>query len=392
MCNLCISNHFDSKMVHTNHQIYEMDLKEKPSIQIDSDFDRIEPDPIISSLLDKFQLEDIEKANDNMRNTERISSLFNFYRIESRLEEAENEQSLIDTFRKVELPSAAKTNSILVKCTNLKLDFEVEPLFATMALYDLKSRKKISESFHFDFNNDYFRSMIRKYNRHEDMSTTSKSCIFNITWPSNDIYLVVRLEKVFQQGDLNECVEPYLKFQQTQSNNEKANLKEKQHLHSLQFCDKLGKYRMPFAWTAINLMNILNVNLGNNCEDLLSSNSLFSLNSNSQQVNKTSSLDRSSEYNFKHFNDNLNNKSNKAKMSAQDDSIIGSQNSNSNKTRRSFEFESIDVDLMLRNKLNNFKPISISINNFFKQDPDKLSDEDLYKILTELKKSPNLIK
>ena len=32
---------------------------------------------------------------------------------------------------------------------------------------------------------------------------------------------------------------------------------EKYKSNAVQFCERLGKYRMPFAWTAIYLMNII---------------------------------------------------------------------------------------------------------------------------------------
>lgn len=44
---------------------------------------------------------------------------------------------------------------------------------------------------------------------------------------------------------------PFLIFQ----NKEKL---EKLRSQSEQFCQRLGRYRMPFAWTAIHLMNIVN--------------------------------------------------------------------------------------------------------------------------------------
>lgn len=33
---------------------------------------------------------------------------------------------------------------------------------------------------------------------------------------------------------------------------------DKLRAQSEQFCSRLGRYRMPFAWTAIHLMNIVN--------------------------------------------------------------------------------------------------------------------------------------
>ena len=44
-----------------------------------------------------------------------------------------------------------------------------------------------------------------------DISTLSRSGIFSITYPSSDVFLVIKLEKVLQQGDISECAEPYMK-------------------------------------------------------------------------------------------------------------------------------------------------------------------------------------
>lgn len=44
----------------------------------------------------------------------------------------------------------------------------------------------------------------------QDISTLSRTCIFDITYPSSDLFLVVRLEKVLQ-GDISDVVGPYMK-------------------------------------------------------------------------------------------------------------------------------------------------------------------------------------
>lgn len=86
----------------------------------------------------------------------------------------------------------------------------MEPLFASMALYDAKEKRKVSETFHFDLNPEGLKRMLGGHIPYSDMSTLSRGCIFNISNPSPDLFLVIRLEKVLQ-GDLNECVEPYIK-------------------------------------------------------------------------------------------------------------------------------------------------------------------------------------
>ena len=91
-----------------------------------------------------------------------------------------------------------------------RLDLEIEPLFASMALYDAKERKKVSETFYFDLNPEPLKRMLGSHIPYNDISTLARACIFNISYPSSDLFLVIRLEKVLQ-GDINECVEPYLK-------------------------------------------------------------------------------------------------------------------------------------------------------------------------------------
>jgi len=39
------------------------------------------------------------------------------------------------------------------------------------------------------------------------------------------------------------------------------------------------------------------------------------------------------------------------------------------------------------NLLDTFPPVTLTVSSFFKQEPDKLRDEDLYKFLQELKRS-----
>lgn len=206
-------------------------------------------DPLIPNLLDDVPPEQIDQTNESRRQEDRQEALFSLY------PEADPED-VIERRLPAEIPMEHLGHRILVKCLQLRLELEVEPIFATMAIYDAKERKKISENFYFDMNSDNLKRMLSTHVRCADASTQSRAGIFEITYPSSDIFLVIRLEKVLQ-GDIKDSVEPYLK-------DDKDKYREKAKSNAADFCERLGKYRMPFAWTGIYLNSIFN---GENVEN-----------------------------------------------------------------------------------------------------------------------------
>ena len=166
-------------------------------------------------------------------------------------------------------------------------------MFATMALYDAKERKKISENFYFDMTPENMKTMLRKHIPCQDVSTLSRSCIFSVTYPSEDLFLVVKLEKVLQQGDISEAAEPYINPRDDKVRESSSacsystqcavycgftkfflivrlvspnclymyvtvmKARERARQNATHYCEKLGRYRMPFAWTAVYLKNVV---------------------------------------------------------------------------------------------------------------------------------------
>uniref|UniRef100_A0A8C7Z2D4 Dedicator of cytokinesis 8 n=1 Tax=Oryzias sinensis TaxID=183150 RepID=A0A8C7Z2D4_9TELE len=130
-----------------------------------------------------------------------------------------------------------------------------EPIFATMALYDLKEKKKISENFYCDLNSEQFKHFLKPHTPHVDVSTLAKSAIFSITYPSPDIYLVIKIEKVLQQGEIGDCADPYMTLRECESKNKDKI--EKLRNQAEAFCQRLGRYRMPFAWATVNIMEVI---------------------------------------------------------------------------------------------------------------------------------------
>uniref|UniRef100_A0A673HNA7 Netrin-4-like n=1 Tax=Sinocyclocheilus rhinocerous TaxID=307959 RepID=A0A673HNA7_9TELE len=147
----------------------------------------------------------------------------------------------------------------------------VEPFFISLALFDLSKGCKISADFHVDLNPPCVREMLQegspgtpkepeggdgnetvRVNGHglpvlqrvaESLIRFPSQGIFSVTNPHTDIFLLARVEKVLQNG-ITHCTEPYIKTSDISKTVQKVLKTAKQT------CQRLGQYRMPFAWAA----------------------------------------------------------------------------------------------------------------------------------------------
>ncbi|KAM6963292.1 dedicator of cytokinesis protein 7 isoform 7-T7 [Aplochiton taeniatus] len=297
------------------------------------------PDALLPHLLDRSPNEEIDRHNEDQRKANRHRELF-------ALHPALDEEEPIERHCVPEVPKEHLGQRLLVKCLSLKFEIEIEPIFASLALYDVKEKKKISENFFFDLNSEQTRAILRPHTQTAAISTLARSAIFSITYPSQDVFLVIQLEKVLQQGDIGECAEPYMVFKESDAAKNKEKL-EKLRSQSEQFCQRLGRYRMPFAWTAIHLMNI---------------------------VNSAGSLERDTEL-------DMGLQERKGSWSERrNSSIVG---------RRSLERTTSGDESC---SLTSFRPATLTVTNFFKQEGDRLSDEDLYKFLADMRRPSSVLR
>ncbi|KAK1897644.1 Dedicator of cytokinesis protein 7 [Dissostichus eleginoides] len=281
----------------------------------------------------------IDRHNEDHRKAHRHREVF-------ALHPALDEEEPIERHCVPEVPKEHLGQRLLVKCLSLKFEIEIEPIFASLALYDVKEKKKISENFFFDLNSEQTKGMLRPHTQTAAISTLARSAIFSITYPSQDVFLVIKLEKVLQQGDIGECAEPYMVFKESDAAKNKEKL-DKLRGQSEQFCQRLGRYRMPFAWTAIHLMNI---------------------------VNSAGSLERDTEL----------------EMSLSERKGSWSERRNSSiMGRRSLERTTSGDESC---SLTGFRPATLTITNFFKQEGDRLSDEDLYKFLADMRRPSSVLR
>ncbi|KAA8585261.1 hypothetical protein FQN60_003955 [Etheostoma spectabile] len=267
------------------------------------------PDALLPSVLEHTAVEDMDRRNTEARLQGRHSDLLGLMK---QLRDA--------------LSLKCPRNTV---ARGLWFEIEIEPIFGTLALYDIKEKKKISENFYFDLNSDQMKGLLKPHTPHVAISTLARSAIFSITYPSADIFLVIKLEKVLQQGDIGECCEPYMVMKESDSS--KAE----------QSCSRLGRFRMPFAWTAIHLLNI---------------------------VSSVGGLDRSD---------------------PDSDSERKGHGTWNERKKKGFERMSVGDDVC---NFATFRPATLTVTNFFKQEGDRLSDEDLYKYLADMRRPSSVLR
>ncbi|XP_072289223.1 dedicator of cytokinesis protein 8 [Eucyclogobius newberryi] len=290
------------------------------------------PDQRVEGLLGFSSPEELDRFNQEARHGNRHPELF-------ALSPPADEDDAVEIRPIPDCPKEHTGDHILIRCQAIKFEIDIEPIFATMALYDLKEKKKISENFYCDLNPEPFKNFLKVHTPHMDHSSLARSAIFSITYPSPDIYLVIKLEKVLQQGEITECADPYMTLRESDSGKNKDKL-DKLRGQAETFCYRLGRYRMPFAWATVNVMDVIST----------ATASMDATDSDSLRGGKSSSIDRRTQL-----------------------------------PRRNSERYSTFEDQLCN--ISAFKPATITISTIFKQEGDRLSDEDLLKFLSDIKKT-----
>uniref|UniRef100_A0A914CYV9 C2 DOCK-type domain-containing protein n=1 Tax=Acrobeloides nanus TaxID=290746 RepID=A0A914CYV9_9BILA len=261
---------------------------------------------------------------------------------------------------------------------DLQLEPLFEPLFGTLAFYDIHEKRKITENFYFDLNPDETLALIRAHSGVEEEASKCCKAFININALTTGVFIVFKLEKVLQGVDISDAVEPYLKEDKN---------KERLCQNAREYCERLGAYRMPFAWTAIDLSTAL---------------------SNAQALLHTSVTDG-----MPKIDEDQDTISTYSKCPGDNESIISADRTSCYTTTEtpqhihsagtiSSQTERSETPLLKRknvtvitetneNLQSNIQalqqPVTININSFYKQETDKISDDELIKLLCEAKKS-----
>ncbi|KAL5487361.1 hypothetical protein EMCRGX_G019952 [Ephydatia muelleri] len=324
------------------------------SSNVDYNLVEAESDKLLSDLLQVKDEAELDRENQAGRAMDRYPSLFGLYPLPDRRDLKENRAAAAP-------PSEHQGVRLLVKVSELKFDLSVEPVFAVMALYDARERKKISESFHLDCNPSELLKMVDDNHSSQErtMASLSRSAIFNVSYPNPDVYLVIKVEKVLQQGDISDVADPYIRVKDLD-----AKAQEKVRQNAKFFCQRLGQYRMPFAWVAINVLDIIAGSQSNSASGGSSAQA--------PPPPPTSEAPQAQE---------KRGTTPEPMKKLRSGSLVGARGGEN--TAPAEETRDAPMGMQLSQ---NFRPVTLTVNVFFKQESDKLSEEDMFRFLLEMKK------
>eukprot|EP00053_Salpingoeca_punica_P019708 m.201446 g.201446 ORF g.201446 m.201446 type:complete len:1981 (-) comp17705_c0_seq2:210-6152(-) len=148
----------------------------------------------------------------------------------------------------VDIPTEPVNRRIFVDVKDIRFNFEAfEPMFGSVALYDVANKKRISENFYFDFAVDTVRAVLtdRKF-----AARSNTQAIFSLSEINDDIFMVFRVDKILE-GDIAKAAETYARTE------DKKDDKAAKQKHMFNLCKRLGRFAMPFGWTAVCLTDVL---------------------------------------------------------------------------------------------------------------------------------------
>jgi len=126
---------------------------------------------------------------------------------------------------------------------------ETEPLFLSLLVFDMRSKKRVTETFRFQQNSDFSFTLIGAAPDKINPLFKAKEAVISLTECDSNYFIILIVEKVLQ-GAPDDYLDNYFKYQ-TLKPKDKTKIQEQIRL----FCNKLGKYRQALAWGTVELFD-----------------------------------------------------------------------------------------------------------------------------------------
>jgi hypothetical protein len=137
----------------------------------------------------------------------------------------------------------------LVECKQLEFQLgEIEPFYCSLALYDVKTKRKVSESFNFELNSSSLLHELEMLpnGSNLDRETTARGAIFTIPENAKAIYFILRVNKLLRP-DNEKYTQAYMKPKSVKPKDLDKLKKETKEL-------VIGVLQ-PFAWAAFSVLD-----------------------------------------------------------------------------------------------------------------------------------------
>ncbi|ULT83041.1 hypothetical protein L3Y34_012341 [Caenorhabditis briggsae] len=282
------------------------------------------------------------------------------------------------------LPEQEETPKLFVKVEKANADPYFEPLFLSMAVYDIRNKQKVTESVYFNVADHDKLDMLGK-NQPNFINANIKA-LFNITGVLSDMFLVIKIEKVLQQTDVFDNSEPYT------GTKEERNL-EKLKVTAEDNCQRLGAYRTPLGIQVVDIQRVFNANVSATAcgSDRRTDPMLTSQCTTSSGVIITTAGQGQDD---------------RCSITSADRTSIASVGSTLRRfgsgtsaatvfsrvrtplTKRKFApISNLSSSRDIPDCLDNMPSCNLKFNTFIRQEADKYSEEDIYRICTEVRKA-----
>nr|CDJ83685.1 Dedicator of cytokinesis domain containing protein [Haemonchus contortus] len=342
-----------------------------------------QPDPTIPGVIQRSSFTQLDLMSDARRQTGRHANLVNLLPVQ-------HDSSVIEKRSTPPYPEERVGQKLIVKVMRLSVDPFFEPLFGSIAIYDAKARRKVTENFYFDVNPEEIRRMVDKSNSFAEATERCSQAAFSLSCPLSDLFIVIKLEKVLQACEIMDASEPY-----TSCAARDERTREKLAAAAADFCDRLGSFRMPLGFMVLDLQKVLTgVNTLERSEMCISTVTAGSSNATGgeataplAETDSIVSADRVSNTSTSTFRRMGSGSSAAAVLSRvrtplQRRKFLGGGGGSDDATTP----EGSSAGKSLETNLANLQPITLTVNSFFRQEADRLSDEDLYKLLADARR------